>query len=393
MKYKEVLYISASTLFSGSANEIQVLNMCSAFSKIGIKTNLVINSKNKQKDLKDMIEFYGIDLSKINFSISKFKTLRGLEFLLCLKSLFLYFKNRIIYKKKFFIFSRNLYASFLFGVIFKEHICFEIHSIESGFREIIQKLILKNNNIQCICISNSLKNILIHKYNLSKNFKKRSYVLSDCSTVDDKIFPINEKFILREEIFGSLDKNKNFIGYFGSLHEGRGLSLIFKLAELSQKNNFLIFGGKDNDIKKIKKLKNIPNNIYFMGYVSPAKSKKFMKLMDVLLMPYQQKVGIGVKDINTAEIMSPLKMFEYMASGVPLISSDLKVLKEVLNNEKNCLLAQYNDPRSWYERIEQLINSNQLSIKISKNAINDIENHFNWEKRAVSIYKIFNDES
>ena len=48
MKYKEVLYISASTLFSGSANEIQVLNMCSAFSKIGIKTNLVINSKNKQ---------------------------------------------------------------------------------------------------------------------------------------------------------------------------------------------------------------------------------------------------------------------------------------------------------------------------------------------------------
>ena len=35
----------------------------------------------------------------------------------------------------------------MFGVIFKEHICFEIHSIESGFREIIQKLILKNNNI------------------------------------------------------------------------------------------------------------------------------------------------------------------------------------------------------------------------------------------------------
>ena len=56
-------------------------------------------------------------------------------------------------------------------------------------------------------------------------------------------------------------------------------------------------------------------------------------------MPYQAKVSIGVKGHDTGRWMSPMKMFEYMAAGVPVISSDLAVLREILINEKNALLV------------------------------------------------------
>ena len=47
-------------------------------------------------------------------------------------------------------------------------------------------------------------------------------------------------------------------------------------------------------------------------------------------MPYQRNVGIGTKNSDTSNWMSPMKMFEYMSTGVPIVSSDLPVLKKFL---------------------------------------------------------------
>ena len=52
-----------------------------------------------------------------------------------------------------------------------------------------------------------------------------------------------------------------------------------------------------------------------------------MLAVDILIMPYQKNVAIGAKGHDTARWMSPMKMFEYMASGNPIISSNLAALK------------------------------------------------------------------
>ena len=53
-------------------------------------------------------------------------------------------------------------------------------------------------------------------------------------------------------------------------------------------------------------------------------------------MPYQSKVSINSNnfDDEISKFISPLKMFEYLATGIPIISSDLKVLREILINQK-----------------------------------------------------------
>ena len=49
---------------------------------------------------------------------------------------------------------------------------------------------------------------------------------------------------------------------------------------------------------------------------------------DVLLMPYEEKVMVNSKSLNTSKYMSPLKMFDYLAAGKIIISSNQKVLRD-----------------------------------------------------------------
>ena len=69
-------------------------------------------------------------------------------------------------------------------------------------------------------------------------------------------------------------------------------------------------------------------------------------------MPYQRNVSIGIKGSNTADWMSPLKLFEYMSSGVPIISSDLPVLREILEDRRNALLVPPKNFDSWDEALK-----------------------------------------
>jgi glycosyltransferase involved in cell wall biosynthesis len=107
--------------------------------------------------------------------------------------------------------------------------------------------------------------------------------------------------------------------------------------------------------------------------------------MDVLLMPYQRHVSIGLKGHDTAGWMSPMKMFEYLASGVPLISSDLPALREVLRHEGNCLLVPPDDVAGWLEALDRLLGDPAFSTSIGLRARTECLEEFTWEVRARKI--------
>ena len=110
--------------------------------------------------------------------------------------------------------------------------------------------------------------------------------------------------------------------------------------------------------------------------------------MDILLMPYQEKVSIGVKGHDTAQWMSPMKMFEYMATGLPIISSDLPSLREVLQNKKNALLVSPSDPRAWCDALDCLSLDSELACRIGKKAYQDYKDKYTWGARARKIISL-----
>jgi glycosyltransferase involved in cell wall biosynthesis len=100
-------------------------------------------------------------------------------------------------------------------------------------------------------------------------------------------------------------------------------------------------------------------------------------------MPYQQAVAIDSSGkSDTAKYMSPMKMFEYMASGVPLISSRLAVLQEVLEEGANCLMANPDDIDEWSIRLTQLRDSKDLRAALAKKALIDVTERYTWVARA-----------
>ena len=75
-------------------------------------------------------------------------------------------------------------------------------------------------------------------------------------------------------------------------------------------------------------------------------------------------------------------MFEYMSVGLPIISSDLPVLNEILTHKHNSLLVKPDDVFEWSTALNQLKESQDLSNTIGQNAYKDFKKNYTWELRA-----------
>ena len=122
-----------------------------------------------------------------------------------------------------------------------------------------------------------------------------------------------------------------------------------------------------------------------MGYIDPKNARETMGIMDVLLMPYQKSVSIGIKGIDTSKWMSPMKMFEYLSVGVPIISSNLSVLKEVLVDYENCLLVEPDDIDAWSEALNRVISDAGLEEQLGLNAYMLYRHKYTWRRRAKAM--------
>ena len=70
-------------------------------------------------------------------------------------------------------------------------------------------------------------------------------------------------------------------------------------------------------------------------------------------MPYSKKIRVLIKNTNVENYFSPLKMFDYMASGKIIIASDLKVYKHILKNNVNSILIDPDKISLWVKSIKK----------------------------------------
>jgi glycosyltransferase involved in cell wall biosynthesis len=81
---------------------------------------------------------------------------------------------------------------------------------------------------------------------------------------------------------------------------------------------------------------------------------------------------------------SPLKLFDYMAAGVPIVASDLPALREVLRHEQNALLATPGDPESFANAIRRILADSELASRLGAQARADVHGH-SWDARANAL--------
>ena len=356
------------------------MSLSNAFVKKGHEVHLVsqnIRSDNLNK--KNLFKYYNIENSKLlkiyicNLPQNGF--LR--EFLYFVKIIFLLHKNSYD-----MIYSRNIYASYLLSLIGHKTIL-ELHSPPQKLAKFFFKKLVYKKIIKClITISNNLQNHIIRRYNLKGIPYK---VIRDAANTfkPSNLDGLKKKYNIK----------KKSIGYIGGLFRGRGIDLIINIASKCKDYNFYIIGGSSEEVKYWGK-KNLTKNIHFLGYLDHNLATKLSFLFDILIAPYQEKVfvhGSSLEKINykneleTSKFMSPLKLFEYMATEKPIITSSMPVLKEFLKNNHNSLLCDPKKEAEWINAINKIYKDNSLKKLITKNAFNDLKSKYSWSMRAENI--------
>ena len=101
-------------------------------------------------------------------------------------------------------------------------------------------------------------------------------------------------------------------------------------------------------------------------------------------MPYGKTIA-GSSGGNIADVSSPMKMFEYMASGRVILTSDLPVLREVLN-VNNAAFYRSGDLHDLIMKFADLINNESRRNELAAQALIDVH-AFSWQARMKKIIK------
>ncbi len=356
---RKLLYISSSVIPSDKANSVHVMKMCEGFSENGCAVTLLCPVYNSSIDVFD---YYSI---KHPFSIEglfkrdmRFKLVPYLLFIVaCLKK----HKESVVYGR----FLLGCYISSLLGRV----VMLELHSPPvdiSKFSDIIFRALIKRENlIKVVVISNVLKKIILANYRVSE---EKLLVLHDAADI--------------KQLVNLNQKKRSNVAYVGSLNVGKGWEIVMELAKRLPSFQFYIVGGNDKQIQTLRPLAS--NNLEFVGF-KPQKHLQFLyRDFDIMLLPNQQSVFTkNSKSVDIGSYTSPLKLFEYMSYGKPIISSNIEVLREVLD-ENTALLVRHDKIDEW-ESALLLLEDLSLRQRISSNALAKFLIDYTWSKRAKSI--------
>jgi glycosyltransferase involved in cell wall biosynthesis len=371
----KIVYVSRSVIPSRTANSIHVMKMCQAFARDGHDVVLLRPEARGEYEtgVQDIFDYY---------DVNKCFTVIKLPFLHPRKNSYRYLISTVVYcffvlleilrVKPDLVYGRYLYGCYVAAKM-RFRTIFESHSPIRASR--LANFIFKGI-VQCkhfdrlIVISQALKDMYLATGLINGN---KIRVAHDGADEIPDFEPMKD---------WPGRKGNLQAGYTGNLYAGRGIELILQLASSLKEVDFHIVGGTKNDLQRFKGNYDLPN-IFFHDHVAPKEVYKYRNSFDVLLAGYQNKVSVWGGGGDTSKFMSPLKIFEYMASKKAIVASDLPVLREILS-ETNAILVAPDDLEAWKDAIRKL-KDNTLRKKLGSAAHKAFRSKYTWDIRARNV--------
>ncbi len=224
----------------------------------------------------------------------------------------------------------------------------------------------------------------------NKNAKKLSYIITATDFITNRFLKINKNSysIKNFPIVSELKTNvkwtqrKNKACYVGGISKIRGIT---EMVEAMQYSNYKInLAGKFENSNLEIQVKLIPswNKIVEHGFVKREQIKEILN---------ESKVGLVTlyPTINYKDAL-PVKMFEYMVAGIPVIASDIPLWRQIIEDNKCGVCVNPHEPKEIANAINKIIENNKLSEQMGKNGQKAVLEKYNWqneEKKLLAIYK------
>lgn len=379
-----MIYVANARIPTEKAHGLQIMKMCEAFTANGAEVELVIplrfQTSRMLRKIRNVWKYYGISTT---FRVMKLPCidllwldpyLRWLPFhvpFLVQSASFAFFATLYcLFNSSRVYYTRDRYFVFLFSSLKFWHgkkIYYEAH--DAGM---LEKWWMKKDVIDgLIVITGTLRETY-----LRHGVPERKILVAP-DAVDLRVFSSAEsKKEVRRELGIPLDKK--VISYTGHLYPWKGAHILVRAAKLLPATFvFYMVGGTEEDLRQFREfLAQEDNpNVVAVGHVPPLDVPKYLAASDVLVLPNV--------DEERSRYTSPLKLFEYMASGKPIVASGLPSIREVLSDEE-AILIPAGDLRSLAEGIQRAIDDQELAHRIAEKARQKVQ-EYTWEKRAEKI--------
>ncbi len=184
------------------------------------------------------------------------------------------------------------------------------------------------------------------------------------------------------------------VGYTGSLYPGKGADILLSVAADCPWAHFEIAGGPEAraDDLRLRADRDGIRNVTIHGEIAPTEARSLQQRCDVLVAPFSRRIESD-SGVDISRWTSPMKLFEYMASGRPIVISDLPVLREVLRPDLDALMVPPEDSEALALALRRIADDPELGARLAASALERVTNEFTWELRARRILERFAPEA
>lgn len=371
MKENKLTYIANLRLPTERAHSIQIMKMCEAFVSEGVEVELVIPDKRNNLGESKVFEYYGI---KKNFKIKripstdllgKTRLFGKLFYWVDLVTFLFGLYSRVKIEGGSVIYSRDpiLFIPFLGKE--KCSMWAEIHDIPTH-QFFFFRLLKRATGV--VVITKHLKRILV-EMGLGEN---KIIVAPDAVDMEDFNVNVSQKEI-RQKLGIPLDRK--VVMYTGLFDEWKGYKTPLEASLIpSLEVQIVMIGGTPEQVNH---LRGEYPRVIFLGFRPYNELAENQRAADILVIPNSDKVMIS------RYFTSPLKLFAHMTSGVPIVTSDLPSLREIVD-ESTVFFFTPDNKESLAKTINHVL-SNPRDAKEKAEQARILVREYSWQNRAKKI--------
>lgn len=358
-----IAYVSSARVPDDWAHVVQILKMCEAFARDGHRVVLIV-PKRAQTRTEDPFTYARV---KPIFSIVRLPcidlfpgTQRRIFYWLRTLSFLFFARLYLFFSKVDIIYTRELLAP-----VPLQKTVFELHTITPVILERVLQL-QKAKGI--VTITEAIRTDLIQ----GGMPGERIIVAPDAVDLQEFSKP-ESKEASRKRLGIPLDTRAAF--YIGLLDTWKGAETLYAAAKLLSSDIKVVVIGEGP--KPLEELRKEHPEIIFLGFRPYRELANNQVAADVLILP-----NSGKSDIS-AKYTSPLKLFAYMTSGIPIVASDLPSIREVLD-EKVAIFVKPDDPDALAGGIKKVFADPVLADALAREAQERVKS-YTWAQRAKNI--------